>query len=373
MFNKKYYFIFFVLFFLSPASLSQEPFTPIYWIKGTVEDPPGQTANGLKIYFQNDRAWDIIGETGASGKPNEFIINAGEAGVLLETNKTYQVYTERINGFGVGPINVTITGKGIEILSPAALTADGGLSSAATLSVPKTMAVAKQEASPKIKVWFGNRLYQKALVQKGQTMVVAKNPKIKVEVSVDQPYTLSTNADDYKINVDAGQVNSLSLSPKAQTLEKTQAFSLNYSMPDPLKSGSHTFNVTAKTSGDLGTPAFVSEVVSVEVAGGPIRLIGIPLTYPSPFSVKKHRNVTIQYGLSNDTDIDLTIIGADGTRVKKYFLLSGTEGGSAGINKVLWNGITDQGYEAGNAIYLGTIIAKEEGKLLGKFKLTIMN
>lgn len=371
MIRKNIFFCCFIL--LSSAVLAREPFTLIYWIRGTVADAPGQTANGLKVYFQNSQARDIIGPTGASGQPNEFIINAGEAGLPLETGKTYQVFTERINGFGVGPITVSISGKGSELLPPEPLTAGGGLSSVAAFSAPMVMAIAKQEASPTIKVWFGNRLYQKNLVGKGQAMIVSKTPEMKVEVAVETPYTLSTNPDDFKINIDAGQVSGRTLSVKEQTLEKTQSLNLNYIVPEPLESGSHTFVVTAKTSGDLGAAAAISEIVSVEVAGGPLRLIGEPLTYPSPFDPSRDHNVTIQYGLSNNADIDLTIIGADGTRVKRCILLSGTEGGSAGINKILWNGITDQGYQAGNAIYLGTIIAKEESKLLGKFKLTVMD
>jgi hypothetical protein len=61
-------------------------------------------------------------------------------------------------------------------------------------------------------------------------------------------------------------------------------------------------------------------------------------------------------------------------RIKRVICQAGVgEGGHAGVNKVEWDGQTDQGYLAGNAIYVGTIISKDDNRLLGKVKMTLVD
>jgi hypothetical protein len=109
-------------------------------------------------------------------------------------------------------------------------------------------------------------------------------------------------------------------------------------------------------------------------AAGPVRLTGFPpLCYPSPFSTVRDKEVVIKYDLSNNTDIDIYIISSAGQVVKKISAQSGQEGGKAATNKVRWNGLTDLGRIISNGIYLGTIVSKTHGKVLGKFKLTAYN
>jgi hypothetical protein len=107
--------------------------------------------------------------------------------------------------------------------------------------------------------------------------------------------------------------------------------------------------------------------------GGPLRLIGTPLAYPSPFSISKHGTVSIQYELSQNANIDVYIVDANGSRLKKFACDAGTEGGTAGINKLTWDGRAAQGYLAGNAIYVCTIVSRSEGRLLGKLKLAVVD
>jgi hypothetical protein len=113
----------------------------------------------------------------------------------------------------------------------------------------------------------------------------------------------------------------------------------------------------------------------VTASGGPLRLLGFqqPLCFPSPFSVIRNKDVTISYSLSDNSDIDIYILSSVGEVVKKISVQRGQEGGKAASNKVKWNGITDIGRALSNGIYLGTIIAKPQNKIIGKFKLTAYN
>ncbi len=112
----------------------------------------------------------------------------------------------------------------------------------------------------------------------------------------------------------------------------------------------------------------------VTAASGPLRLVGFqPLVFPSPFSAARNKEVTISYSLSDNTDVDIYILSSAGEVVKKISAQSGREGGKAASNKVKWDGVTDLGRALGNGIYLGTIVARPQNKILGKFKLTAYN
>jgi len=375
---KKSLIIILLLSVLTAASISEEaPFTLIYWVRGTVADSTAGSANGRLIYFANSRAWDIIGESGASGKANHFLINAGDARIPLEVGQSYALFTKNINGLGAGPYYVTITGKGIENVPELKIRVGGGFS-----DIP--IVAAKTEVAPEAEIWIDNHVYNKDLVAKGENFIVSPNPNIEVKFSISEPYSLSSNYSDYNIVVDPGKAGtqSLSIGPKnlaakvmaagAAGESRLQNLSIqNPQLPRALSEGIHTLMIAAKSSGSLGNAASSTRIITVEVMGGPLRVVGTPLTYPSPFMISRDKNVIIQYQLSADADIDVYLIGVDGIRIKKFTFDAGEPGGNAGLNKVSWDGRRDQGGYAGYAIYVGTIIARNDGKLLGKFMLTI--
>ena len=68
----------------------------------------------------------------------------------------------------------------------------------------------------------------------------------------------------------------------------------------------------------------------------------------------------------------MVIINIAGVIVKKMSFNSGENGGSSKkANLITWDGMTDQGQIASNSLYLANIIARDENRVLGKFKLTI--
>jgi len=240
------------------------------------------------------------------------------------------------------------------------------------------------EQAPRVEIWIDHRLYQEELVKRGESFIVTPNPKIEVKYSASETYALSSNLNDYRITVDPEKTTAMTLAaePQSQTKvmaagaapgeEKIQALNLRYlSLTEPLSEGKHTLVISAKSGGTVGEASVFSKTLIVEVTGGPLRLIGVPLTNPSPFSIRKDKTVTIQYELSASAAVEVYLISVNGERMKKFSFDSGSEGGSAGINKITWDGKTDQGYLVGNGIYVGTIVSRDDSRLLGKFKLTI--
>jgi hypothetical protein len=284
-------------------------------------------------------------------------------------------------GYGADPVAVTISGRGVdEIPTPLVLTKSGGK----VLPPPPPPAL-PHEPAPTIKVWFGNRLYQPAiygLKEEGKKpFIVAEKGNIKIEVNIPDPYQLNEEK-TYTLSIKnpAGETKSYSLSSLAgikASASGIKPFTVETPYPEELKAEQeetvYTFTFNAASKGTLAQATEVSTTCAVTVLGGPLRVIGLPITYPSPFSITKHGKVTIQYELSKNGNITLYLVSPTGEIIKKWNFLAGEEGGSAGINKVVWDGRTDQGYLVGNAIYLGSIISKDDNRLLARYKLTVMD
>ena len=240
---------------------------------------------------------------------------------------------------------------------------------------------AKENGQAKVQLWFGKRLYQKELVARGEPFIIEPAGEVRAKFSAEGMVALSSNAGDYSIVIDPDKKQAKTMGIMADSqgkvstmgTGKVSAFSVRSAPSEPLAPGRHTILLSTKKIEPNGVITTFTEAATVEVAGGPVRLTSQPLPYPSPFSIPRHQKVAIQYGLSSDANIEVYLIGGDGTRIKHFVLPAGSEGGSAGINKITWDGRTDQGPLAGNAIYVGTVIAKDENRLLGKFKLTIFN
>ncbi|MFA6548395.1 MAG: hypothetical protein WCT39_00490, partial [Candidatus Margulisiibacteriota bacterium] len=106
--------------------------------------------------------------------------------------------------------------------------------------------------------------------------------------------------------------------------------------------------------------------------GGEPRLIGVPITFPSPVHLKTDTAVTFQYTLSRDMNIEISLFDVSGQMVKKLSFAQGAEGGAAGVNKVRWDLMTDQGQRSASGICIFTLVNRETGKLLGKGKFTAL-
>lgn len=336
-------------------SYSEGPFTLIYWVRGRVTDAPGAVANGRKIYFANTKASDIIGPTGLSGNPNEFLLNAGLAGVPLEPGMHYQIFTERTDGYGVGPVEVEISGVGYDAVGPFALSAGGGVADLRAMGVA-------MESTPQIRVWFNNRLYQKGL---SEEFYIPKKPKIKVEVNIEEPFALSTTAANYQLMIDS---RPYAFQSSKITGDKAV---FEFTLPGEFPSGVHNFTFNAQSSGAQAAAASAAETIRATVASGPLRVIDTPLTFPSPFNPEKDKSVIFQYTLSDNADIDIFIFNIAGEMVKKIAIKQGEEGGLGQRNAVKWDGVTDTGVTISNGVYIGNIVARDENKVLSKFKLTV--
>ena len=371
------------------AGAAQYSFLPVYSIVGNVNGITAAPSEGQTVVFFRDMtsydaglfSSDKVGAAGSSKTANKFLLNATsnpQMPALAVGGKYYAAVVQDANGYGAGPVEVTVSGTGYD-LAPDMVMAMGA-------GVGAPGAAKKTEPAPGIKLWFDKRLYQPALVTTDNPFIVSSNPNISVQVEIADPYTLATDVADYSIIVDQGTAAQKSLALKAENItrkvyatgtapeeNKISAMSLVYNLSEPLADGSHVFAATARSSGALGTASLATYLATVEVLGGPVRLIGTPITFPSPYSISKNGTVTIQYELSKNANIQIVFADISGRLTRNFTFQSGQEGGSAGINKVTWDGRTDRGTLAGNGIYLGTIISRDDGRKLGTVKLPIVD
>lgn len=372
---------------LGGKSLAQVIYTyvPVYSIIGTVVDNPASSSVGRAdgstvVFFRNLSEYnsgvyssDIVGPTGSMAAANKYLINATNNQLLpLVVGNTYQVATIRdADNYGAGPVEVTISGAGYDVAPDMTMALGGGVGPPGVTAQPP---VIKQ-------VWFGNRIYQKTLVASGEQFVVGPTPTIKA--NIEATGTSGINASNITILVNEGTTKAKTYTMAAADITQTvyataakdviQSLAVEYSIPetDPLPENEDSI-VTVR-AWDASNTASTSEACTVTVLGGPLRIVGPVVVYPSPFSQRRHGTCTIQYTLSADANIDIYIYAVGGQLVKKISRFSGTDGGSAGINKVVWDGRTESGMLAGNAVYVGTLVGRDENKLLAKFKFTILD
>jgi hypothetical protein len=343
-------------------------FFPVYWVLGGAKTADSNiTVDGRLVLVYLESAPNVVGQVFGYGYVANGKFSADPfVNSVVETGKTYKVaIPQHSDGYGANAIDITISGLGYDQLSSDLLLAYGA------------GPIWAGNVGPAVKVWFGNRLYQPGIYTKANPFVVNPTPTVKAKISIVEPFTVSANPSSYSIVVDPAtrnqslQLSDANMTAKATAAEGLKGFTLERMIneTEKLEEGEHTFQVTANA--DTANP--ITTLATVEVMSGPLRLIGTPITFPSPYSISKNKIVTIQYGLSADANIEIWVTGVSGQRIKHFVLNAGQEGGSAGINKVTWDGKTDQGYLAGNAIYVGTILARDENRLLGKFKLTIVD
>lgn len=192
-------------------------------------------------------------------------------------------------------------------------------------------------------------------------LYTSENPKIRIEAS--SPYNIDPRT--VAVLLDGEQVE---LSPFSgiQTFgEQKNILNLSFNIDlKNLSQGAHTLSFRA--GNDLG---FSAQNITLNV--GKLRLVESPLAFPVPYSPVSGGDITLQYNLSQDADIDIYIFSSSGQAVKKLTFAKGDEGGKTGLNKVRWDAKTSLGRPAGNGIYVGTIINKEDHGVLGKIKLVI--
>jgi len=349
-------------------------FYPIYWVKGTVITSSEASINGRQVVLYDSAgnlqsgiyADDAVGAAGASGLAGQFMINSfGAISQFANVGSTYYVAIPKGgDGYGAAPVEVTLSGSGVDTLS-APLVLAYGAGPNAPLSNPPRIS----------EIRFGTRLYQRDLVARGEEFIVSGTTKISAKIDSD------THIDAASVRISASnrssgaaaQIYQLSAdNVTAQTAEEgvIKNMSVSYEIPETskLNEGENVISITA-----ANTTASTTETCVVTVAGGPLRIIGPVIAYPAPFSFTKHGKMEIQYQLSRDASLDIYLISVSGQTVKRFTCQAGQEGGTAGYNKVVWDGTTDMGPKAGNAVYVGTVVSKEDGKMLAKFKMSIVD
>jgi hypothetical protein len=110
---------------------------------------------------------------------------------------------------------------------------------------------------------------------------------------------------------------------------------------------------------------------------GEVKLSGRPTCGPSPYD-PADGNFMFYYDLLTASDVDIYVYDVSGTlRWQKslpYDAGTSGSGGSAGTNRVYWDGEDGFGDEIGNGAYLYMIVARDSGdrKIIGRGKFAVV-
>lgn len=136
-------------------------------------------------------------------------------------------------------------------------------------------------------------------------------------------------------------------------------------------SGNRVYVLNAGMNGGLGEMWLMEpeDKIYIPRAG---RMEGAPVAYPGVFKPESvGGNLTFAYTLTSDTPVTIYVFDITGRVIWRKVIPPGPggQGGSAGYNKVEWNGITDFGSVVGNGVFIYKVISRK--KVLGSGKIVV--
>lgn len=110
--------------------------------------------------------------------------------------------------------------------------------------------------------------------------------------------------------------------------------------------------------------------MSFHIVEAPLKVIGPVYNFPNPFNPDRETTL-IRYTLTQNADIVINLYNIKGERILSMKCVSGTVGGSVGLNNVPWNGRNIFESNVPNGVYL-VQIATHDGKTLATLKIAIL-
>lgn len=106
------------------------------------------------------------------------------------------------------------------------------------------------------------------------------------------------------------------------------------------------------------------------IISGPVELTNLT-NYPNPFNPNTEVT-TIEYTLSKDATINYYLFNQQGSVIWHKTCPAGDAGGSAGDNKVTWNGRSDFREGVPTGVYVLIITARSGERELGRLKIAVL-
>ncbi|MCX5748920.1 MAG: hypothetical protein NTZ10_01555 [Candidatus Saganbacteria bacterium] len=147
----------------------------------------------------------------------------------------------------------------------------------------------------------------------------------------------------------------------------TTSTSATIRLRNALSVGTHTIKIITY---DTAGTEYVLERTNLKVSSGTITTVGPTLVYPNPYDPLAG-NLKITYYLSVDTGTTIYVFDTTGRLGWKSDYPSGTNGGKAGYNEVLWNAVDMFGSPLASDTYFINIIEQGTGRAITKVKLVV--
>ncbi len=226
---------------------------------------------------------------------------------------------------------------------------------------------------PSLNLSFDDRFYESGIYSKKEPMMIADAPTIKIEFNTPSGLVWQRGRlviDETEYQAVKGDFSLIVVKPHREI----SSFDVEYAMYmlriPPVKKlpfGEHVVRFEGENA--FGMP--ISLEAFARVVTLPTQVLGRPVVYPSPFSPGIHSEISIQYELSMQANIEIAVFGVDGSTIMRRRFYMGEEGAKKGVNTVKWDGKTDMGMTVSNGIYSGVIIDRDENRILERFKVAV--
>jgi len=193
-----------------------------------------------------------------------------------------------------------------------------------------------------------------AKLYSGDSISITPTINITIESSLD----LTSESDAIVIRINNTDSN---LTPSTRS-----AGTITASHQPTLSDSATTFRIWVKdTNGETTTWEATNLLVD---SGAALSILGNPLNFPNPCNADT--GTAIGYKLTKPANITVSIHDLMGNLIWKRSYASGTNGGRATYNEIVWDVKTESGSVVGNGIYVYLIIG--DGKLISKGKIAII-
>jgi len=144
-----------------------------------------------------------------------------------------------------------------------------------------------------------------------------------------------------------------------------------YRPKQKLSPGVYTLKVTARNTRGVEGSAELTNLMVAAVAEE-AKLLAPPLVYPGIANPEKEP-IYFSWKLNKPARIHLYVYNLARNLVWEKIYEEGSEGGNAGYNEVLWNGITVFGRMVENGVYFYQVVEEKEGarRVLGRGRFTV--
>jgi archaellin len=197
--------------------------------------------------------------------------------------------------------------------------------------------------------------------------IIDPSPTLKM-VLTDPAGFGGIDINNFKITVDSASPYTYSSFDDSTDSYDASTGLVTFKIKNALPAGSHNFKIEVNDYLANWT-AYNADNLLINDPAGAAQIIGTPLNYPNPFKPSSG-TTKLTYYMTVDANTSLYIFDMKASLIWKRDFSSGSMGGKAGYNEVVWDGKNDFNESVAENVYPFMVVIG--GKIAGRGKIAVI-